>query len=1186
MTQKFDPTPEQQAAIDAREANILVAAAAGSGKTRVLVERLMDQVDAGADVSRFLIITYTRAAAEELRGRILEEIRDREAIRPSRHFERQRALLYSADIGTIHGFCSKLIREFSHVLGTNPDFRTADETEARLLLRTALEDTLELRYRDPEAYPGFAELADTVSEGRRDQALIDTVLDVHQKLQSHAYPEQWAREQLDALDLHGKRDARETSWGRFLLDATQQEAVYWLDEMHRLRDSLRDSEVYENAYGANFEETIAHLSRLVGASKQGWDETSACFPVTFTRLKTVKGGAPPRVKSLRDGCKDAMKKLASVFDLPSYELFADMKAVRPVIGALVELVLDVDRAYAQEKTRRSCLDFSDLEHLAVRLLVDEETGAPTEAAGELAARYTEVMVDEFQDVSAVQDLLFRALGEYGARVFMVGDVKQSIYRFRLADPRIFLGYYHRFPTVSDDGLRRKVLLSKNFRSRPGILDAVNFLFRRIMSETLGEMAYGDEEALYPGREDVDCTQSGVALDVLNLKGLPKDGTDDRVMAEARHIGAQIRALHEDEGYAWGDFAILLRSVSGKAGRYEKALGELNIPVQKSGGADFFYTEEVATIFSLLQVIENPRQDVPLVGLLRSPLFCFTPDELAAIRLVQKDGSFYEALVTYADVGNGSKPFRADSKCTQFLADLTRYREEAPDMPVDQFLWYLMDRTNALSIFGARVNGAQRRENLLALLAYAKRAVSGGCLSLFDFVQLLEKRLEQGDAPKPASSGDANAVTIMSVHKSKGLEFPVVFLPDLAKRFNQQDTIKQILVHPNLGLGTIRRDLERKIRYSTLPRTAIARQIRQETLAEELRVLYVAMTRARERLVMTVTLDDADKTLSELAHLTGDPVSPYVLEASGNMARWVLLPAMLRPEAVTLRGEAEDVPLAACDYPWIVRRIDCVPVGADLVSALWMQGRHKVCPYVETNIQPDADFVRAMEYVYPYDAAVNLPSKLTATELKGRALDREASEEAVAYGTKKPPAIFRQPDFTLEHRPPTPAERGTATHLVMQYIDFARTDTLAQVEAEIARLAGEGHIPERLAPAIDAGSIFAFFQSPLGQRVCAAPVLRREFKFSLLMPAGDLLEVEEADEQVLLQGVIDCYLEDPDGLVLIDFKTDYVPPGGLAAKAAEYAGQMTAYAYALERITGKRVKETLLYFFGAGEAVGV
>ena len=1169
---EFAPTTQQQAAIDAREANILVAAAAGSGKTRVLVERLMDQVEAGLDVSQFLIITYTRAAAQELRGRILTEIGKREAARPSKHLQRQRALLYSADIGTIHAFCGKLIREFSHVLGTNPDFRTADESEARLLLRTALEDTLETWYQNPDAHPGFIELVDTISEGRRDQALMDTVLDLHQKLLSHAYPDRWATECLRELDLAGKRDAGETIWGRLLLDAAHQTADFWLREMADAREGFSDDEAFLKSYGASWDETIAGLARLTVAAKRGWDEVYACFPVSFPRAKAVRGDYD-RLKDLRRRCKSGMDKLAEVFALPSKELFEDMRAIRPVLTALIALTQDVDAAYKREKERRSCLDFSDLEHLAVKLLINGETGAPTTVAGELAQRYTEVMVDEFQDVSGIQDCLFRALSEYGTRRFMVGDVKQSIYRFRLADPTIFLNYYRKFPEceANDSGSMRKILLSKNFRSRPGILEAVNFLFRRIMSVSFGEMAYGDKEALNPGRTENPDDAPGVELHVLDLKTLPKDGTDDREMAEARHIAAQIQALHETEGYHWGDFAILLRSVSGKARRYERALEELGIPVKKSGGADFFYTEEVATIFALLQVIENPRQDVPLVGVLRSPLFGFTSDELAEIRLTDGGGSFYEALTARAAV---------DAKCADFLADLTRYRDEAPDMPVDQFLWYLIERTSALSIFGARRGGATRRENLLALLAYARRAVSGGCLGLFDFVALLEKRLEQGDVLQVASAdGGTDTVRIMSIHKSKGLEFPVVCLPDLSKRFNQQDLIKPILVHPTLGLGAMRRDLERKICYTTLARTAIGQKLKQETLSEELRVLYVAMTRAEARLVMTVALDDAEKTLSELALRTADPVSPQVLEASSSMAQWILPPAMLRPEAAALRGDAT-VPLAACDYPWKITRVICEPGGFR---------RLRVTEEVETSpavAPPDADFVRAMEYVYPFGTAVDLPSKLTATELKGRTLDREASEEAAPYQVRPMQTIFRKPDFILQDRPPSPAERGTATHLVMQYIDFARCCDLAGVEAEIARLVKEGRLSPRLASAIDAKVVWDFFQSPLGQRVSTARTLRREFKFSILVPASDLFESIDTEEQILLQGVIDCYLDEPDGLMLIDFKTDYVPPGGLAAKAAEYQEQMTAYAYALERMSGKRVKETLLYFFDAGESVAV
>ncbi|MCL2843409.1 MAG: exodeoxyribonuclease V subunit beta [Oscillospiraceae bacterium] len=1151
-------TPDQQTAITDHGGDLLVSAAAGSGKTRVLVERLLEQIEAGANLSEFLIITFTRDAAAELKGRILQEITRREGVSPSRHLRRQSALVYNADIGTIHAFCGKLVREYAHVLGQSPDFATADEHEAKLLLGQVLEDTLEARYAAIEDYPGFSDLADMVSTGRRDQVLLDTVLDVYHKLRSHPYPDQWAAERLAELTTTGLIDAGETPWGAYLLDGAAHAADYWLREMAAAKEEFLGDSIFDKAYGPSWDETLGGLARFVVAAKKGWDEATAASEIPFPRPKPVSGSEYDAYKDLRRRCKSAMDKLTAGFGLSSADLFEDIAAVRPALTALIALVQDLDRAYQKEKARRGLLDFSDLEHLAVRLLVDPDTAAPTRTAMELAPRYREIMVDEFQDVAGIQDIIFRALSECGPRRFLVGDVKQSIYRFRLADPSIFLGYYRRFPLAEDapEGQGRKVLLGKNFRSRPGVLEAVNFLFRRIMSVPFGEMAYGDDEALYPGLAEAPTDTPAVELDILDTQHLTKDGTDEKEMASARHVAARIRVMHEQEGYAWGDFAILFRATT-KVGQYEKALEEVGIPVAKSGGGHFFYTPAVATLVSLLTVILNPLEDVHLIGLLRSPLFGFTPDELAQIRLRDRGTSFFEALELAAGTCD---------KCARFIQTLTRYRDEAADMPIDRFLWYLVQDTGAMGIFGAQTDGEIALQNIHALLNYAGAANQRGYRSLFDFVTLLEKRIEHGDALSvPSPQGAADAVTILTVHKSKGLEFPVVVLPELSKSFNFRDKSGQILVHPILGLGTMRRDLERKISYSTLARNAIARKLEQEMKAEELRVLYVAMTRAEARLILVAECKDTEATLDKLAIGAENPVSPYVLETENSWAKWILLAG-----------------LSSANPPWQVNQIVCQP---GVTSGIYAENIPQPHTLPAHRTEPPAAFIRQMEYAYPHPEAIDLPSKLTATALKGRTLDREASEDAEGYQTPKRVPIFRRPGFVEADRPLTPAERGTATHLVMQYIDFQRCTSFAEIQTEIARLTKAGHITPHAAHAVDPEMIWQFFQSPLGQRVLTATHLRREFKFSLLAPAAALLP-GAGGEEILLQGVIDCYLEEPDGIIVLDFKTDHVPAGGISAKAEEYKGQMQAYAYALERITAMPVKERVLYFFAVGEGVSV
>ena len=1163
---KFEPTDAQKEAIFAEEQDVLVGAAAGSGKTRVLVERLMEHVEKGNNLTDFAIITFTKAAAAELRMRILDELNDRIADKPNdSHLRRQTALVYRAEIGTIHSFCTKIIREFAHELDISPDFRVLDDTETRPLLHQVIGDVLELRYDAIDTHPGFARLVDTISAGRDDKQLIETVLDVHRKLLSHPYPEEWAKEQRLALNMDGKRDAGETIWGAYILDETKGLVAHWIRKMEHVRATMPHDPGLEKKWGTSFDTTLAHMHNFARALGESWDSAHACGQIAFP-----KPGSGPKYdeeKAVRDACKKEMDKIWSVFATPSRVLLAETKTSAPMLEALLDLVLDVEHAFSKEKLRRGGLSFADLEHLAVRLLIERETGAPSAIALEVAARFDEIMVDEFQDVSAIQDKLFCALRECGSRRFMVGDVKQSIYRFRLADPMIFQKYYDRFP--QREGCKR-VLLGQNFRSRHNVLDGVNFIFRRIMSRAFGELDYGDNEALYPGKKAGETPDPPVEFHVLDLVNCPNDGTDARDMAEARHVAAEILALREREGYSWRDFAILLRSVgSGRAARYEKALTELNIPVNQSGNVDFFYTVEVASVMSLLTIIINPQDDTALIGTMRSPLFAFTADELAEFRLREPLGSFYGALTASASLCE---------KCAEFLAKLNRWRDEAPDMAPEMLLWQLYQETMATSIFAAMSGGELRRANLLLLVNWASGAAATGRRGLFDFVMLLKKRKEMGDAPKGGSAQAGDSVTIMSVHKSKGLEFPVVFLSDLGRK-GKHDTLA-IFVHPQMGLGPLCRDFERKIQYPSLARMAIERRQKQETQAEELRILYVGMTRAEDRLILTGMLDNVESTRDKLVMDATEPVSPYALRGlSLNMQR-LLLPVLTRPEAKALRGE-HTVPLADAAYPWVVKWVDCGQ--SDVVQTA---NNDVVDKTQQTRAEmPDAEILRKLAFVYPHPHAVDLPGKLTATQVKGRVLDHETCEEAAELSKKPRTPIFRRPQFIQEARTLTGAERGTATHLVMQYINFSRCHDLAGVKAEIARLSRDGYITAEAAAAVDPTAVFAFFASPLGQRVLAAEMLKREFKFSLLVPAGDFLP-DGGEEEILLQGVLDCYLEEPEGIVAIDFKTDYIAPGKLQARVERYRPQMEAYIYALQKITGRTVIEGLLYFFGTGDTVRV
>ena len=1194
-------TKEQQAVVDNRGGGLLVSAAAGSGKTRVLVERLVDRVEKeGLDVDRFLVITYTRAAAAELRGRIVEELSQRMARHPEDgHLRRQATLVYKAQISTVHALCAQILREQGHLLDLEPDFRLLDEGEAGLLMLDALTDVLEKRYEHLQEGDDFSLLVDTMSAGRDDSRLEEIVLDVRGRVQSHPDPAAWLAQQEEAFALEGVSDAGETVWGRLLLADAAKQARYWAGQMARALDLCQCDDTFSANYTPSLSATLEGITAFAAAAERGWDAACAALPIPFPTpgRKRVSGGCADteQVKELRNRCKKRMEKLAEGFQDGSRDLLADLRAVYPAVKALFALVRDFEAAYTAEKQRRGVLDFSDLEHLTVRLLVGSE--GPTELARQLSGRYDEIMVDEFQDTNAVQNAICTALSRDGTNLFMVGDVKQSIYRFRLADPTIFLEKYRSFVpyTQAKEGEERRIVLSRNFRSRAEVLEGANYLFRGLMSEKFGEMDYTDEQALYPGRpvpEERD-PRYAVELDALDLtedepegEETPKEEQAAKVskdLQEARFAARRIRQLL-DEGFpipegpestrpiTEGDVVILLRSPNTVLHHYARALGERGIPWEAEGGSDFFASTEVHVALSLLQVVDNPRQDVPLIAVLRSPVYGFTADQLAQIRAGRREMDYFSAVEGAAQEG--------DSACAAFLAELERLRFGAGDLSCYQLLWKLYDGSNLMGVFGAMSDGEERQANLLLLAELARRFEGAGHRGLFGFLSYLSGLQARGERIAAPSAGGGNGVRILSIHRSKGLEFPVVLLCGLSRRLNREDVQRPILFHPQLGVGPKRLDLERQIEYPTLARRAVARQLEYEMMAEELRLLYVAMTRAREKLILSVALTGGGRDIAKLLPDAGCPAAPQALADCASVGQWVLLPVLCRPEGAPLRdasGGSAPPSRVELGPKWDIRW-----VKGDALAA---PPRRRVEETENVQGKVDRELLRRLSWQYPHSADVALPSKLTATQLKGRTLDQEAAE--CAGGETVPQSVqpdLRRPRFAQEERGLTPAQRGSALHLVLEYIDFAQTHSVAQIKGEIQRLVDQAFLTPEQGAAVNPKPISAFFASPLGQEVREASNLRREFKFSLLSPARCYWPEAGEGEEVLLQGVIDLFFETAEGLTLIDFKTDRVNAQTVAERVEGYRGQMDTYTGALERITGKQVASRVLWFFALDQGI--
>ena len=1256
-------TRDQEAAITNRGGALLVSAAAGSGKTKVLVERLLARVmDASrpADIDRFLIITYTNAAADELRARILEAISARVADEPeNRRLRRQATLVYSAQIGTIHSFCARLIRENAHLLDIAPDSRVADEQECAVLKEQAVEALLEERYEAIGHSEGFRLLVDTMGAGRDDRRLIEIILDAHTKLMSHPDPEAWVSGQLERLEeMDISADAAETIYGEVLMAQSKRTAEYWLRALSALLSDAAAHPDFLAAYGDSLLETRSGIERFLAALDKGWDAAREAAEIPFPRVKSLRGY--DELKRVRARCRDAMKKMAETFECTSAELMEDMAAVRPALVELLHLVLDFDKKYAALKRRRGLIDFADLEHFAVRLLVDLKTGKPTEIAEAVAARFEEVMVDEYQDVNGVQELIFTAVTRGGRNLFMVGDVRQSIYRFRLADPSIFLNKYKTFADADGarEGQPRKIVLSTNFRSRPGVLNVVNDVFRRIMRADFAEMDYTEREYLYPGREETNPDDPAVELYVVDMCAPERDDEEESAKKEegeaafiAAHIEKMVREgypIPDGEGTRpcrYSDFAILLRSMKNLAPVYAGALEKRGIPCAYGAEAEFSQTAEIAVMLALLDVIDNPRQDIPLLTVLKSPLFGFTPDELADIRCADPSGDFYAALCRAAE---------RNLKCAAFLKQLAELRDLAAELPVDRLIWHIYTTTGMLGLFGALPGGASRRENLMRLLTYAAQFESAGWRGLFDFTVLLRRLREKGEEPVSLEGGSGgDAVKIMSIHKSKGLEFPVVFLAGTTKRINLADINKPLLIHAGLGAGPKRVDLDRRIEYTTLARMAVSQVLRREMVAEELRVLYVGMTRAREKLIITAAYNDAvrevDKLRAEAEPLFGgwdEPFETEVLERVRDLAGFILLPALRRRESDALFGE--EVP-PELERQWKMRRVRAgeIDKAPDSVPEAASAGPECARSAEETNLtecarsaeetasienaaqaappesaqiaaqsgltdesaagaDPEAEERRReavvrlhtiLNFQYPFAISEQLPSKITATELKGRFIDAEAADEAEPMQSASAPRRrgYDRPPFITESADLTATERGTALHLAMQHIRYDSCATVEAVKTELERLVAEKLLTPRQAESVAPERIAAFFASPLGRRVLSAKNVWREFKFSLLLgphhipfdlKPEEMAQWEASGDEILFQGVVDCCFEEDGKLHIIDFKTDRVAKEHLEERARGYAGQISAYAHAMERILGLSVASGMVYFFSLDTAVEV
>lgn len=1182
-------TPEQRDAIDARGGTLLVSAAAGSGKTAVLVERVIGMITDNVhpcDADRLLVVTFTNAAAAEMRERISQRLADMIEQDPfDANLQRQQMLLQNAHISTIHSFCLDLLREHFEKLDIPPDFRIADQNEVEILRDDVLSELLEHRYaRDTDDNGAFLELSRILSSGRDDKLLAETILRLYEFTRSLDDADGW----LDNMAAMYETDKplKDTLWGKIAMDYASQAIQSAIDQHTRTIEKINENAQLQKAYGHAFESDLEGLRKAEQTAQNGdWNELCAAVSAfKFEKLGALRkfddDALKEEVKAERDDIKKTLSALRDgILCCTDDEFQSDIEKLRPVVACLCDTVRELDRCFFAQKISRGMLDFSDLEQLTLKLLVEKDGDKVrfTKTASEISLRFEEILVDEYQDTNPAQDMIFRAVSRDGKNLFMVGDVKQSIYSFRQARPEIFMERAKRCSPYGNGNFPAKIILGRNFRSRSGVTGAVNFVFSRLMSEKLGGVDYGDAERLIPGAAYFEREGADFALNIIDTDGY--DGDEENVELEARHIAREIKRLVsqgfkvQDENGArnatYRDFCILLRSMTGRAEKYSRALEDEGIPVFADIDNGYLGAYEVMVMVSFLRILDNPLQDIPLASMLLSPVFGFTPDDVAQIRLKNKTKNLYLAMLELSQSG--------DTRFDDFLRLIDKLRTLSAVLPADRLILRIYDETGLLNIFEAMPNGEMRSANLRLLLDYARSYESAGWRGLAGFIRFIDRVDRQRSDLTPANniSENADVVRIMSIHKSKGLEFPVCFIADLSKRFNKEDTQGPVLFHPECGFGSIIRDDNLHCRFTTLPREAVKLETQKSMLSEEMRVLYVAMTRAKEKLYAVMTLKNKESSLRRAAVIAqscgengqnGQKISPYLAMTAQNSAELLLAAALSHPSCALLRKEAGFAFTAAADDKWEIETISASELlpneQEDVSNEDSQQDTEKIA-------QIKAQIEKKITYDYPHKILSKLPSKVSVSEL--------THAEAPAFN-----AEHIRPSF-LDGERLTPAEAGTALHAFMQYCSFDAISSKESAAAEAERLVSQGFLLPEQGAAIDVDKVVTFAASPLFSRLKEAKKLWREFRFNIEVPACEIYpDAQDTDTKILMQGMADLVFEEDGKAILLDYKTDRVANAGILIE--NYRTQLDCYTRAVSEILGIPVKERYIYSFHLDTAI--
>ncbi|HEX6593625.1 MAG TPA: helicase-exonuclease AddAB subunit AddA [Bacillota bacterium] len=1226
-------TKEQEKAIYTEGSDVLVAAAAGSGKTAVLVERVIQKLlndEHPVDIDSLLVVTFTNAAAQEMRNRIGLALEKALANHPeSVHLKKQLSLLQNSSISTLHSFCLDVVKQYAYLLDIDPGFRIAADMEADLLKQEVLEQLLEEWYgTEGEDQQRFFDVIDRFSNDRNDKDVEDLILNLYTFAMQNPWPNVWLDQLAEVYRVPESWTEADLSW----LSIIKREVAHQLQAIQQ--EIKRASAIAHESDGPyHYLEAIKSDKEMLHEAMDHLDDWNALQDVMnagkFRSLSRKRidcdDEKKSKVQALRNRYKDRWNDMKQAWfsrDLANH--VEDMRELAPVVQQLSELVKQFKERFTRRKQEQGIVDFSDLEHYCLQLLIDDSSTpdhlVPSNVAHHLKNRYRELLVDEYQDINLVQETLLTLISDQigSGNMFMVGDVKQSIYRFRHAEPTLFIEKYKQFSTPNSSAQR--IDLARNFRSREDVLTGVNYIFRQILDEELGEINYDkNAELIYANkmyealpyehphpeliiidRERTD--ENNLETDEENYEDLEKAQLEARVYAERikEWVGHKEKeaikvvdpTTDRQRDVQYRDIVILLRSMT-TASTIVEELKQQGIPVHAQLSTGYFEAIEIKVMLSLLKVIDNPYQDIPLASVLRSPIVRLDEEDLARIRLADRKHSYFSALRRFEQENDDETA----AKVRRFLEQLNRFRIASRQGALSELIWKIYRETGYYDFAGGMPGGRQRQANLRALYDRARTYEATSFRGLFRFLRFIEHMEERGDdlGAAKALSEQEDVVRIMTIHSSKGLEFPIVIVGGMNKQFNLQDLNKRYLLHKDFGFASKYINPMKRIVYPTLFYNALQQEMRRESLAEEMRVLYVALTRAKEKLVMVGNVESFTKKQMTWQEMVDHPdwvLPSYYRADAKSYLDWVGVALIRHEENEVLRTEEigasvrEDIRTDRSSWDVTIIHgselvnLDEQPTEVNHRLQEHLEQWHPL-PLTDDSLKQTVD--ERLSYQYPHEEAAKTRAKQTVTEIKRHQEIKDEYSSTQLVRSFQPP-IMKRPAFMQKEKTISAAERGTAMHTVMQHIPFTHKMSAIEIEAFLERLVNQEILRREEVEMIDIQAIEGFFTTDMAEYMIKCSAIYREIPFSLTVSAEDVYPswASETDERVLIQGVLDCIVPKDDGWLILDYKTDSLnePITGDTIKKLinRYEVQLRLYRTAIERIWKEPVKETYLYFF--------